>query len=74
VEQETGERDEVQPSQHGRKPLIVAGQPPEARFPGETALGYPAARQQDKAVLGFGQQGAPARTIQRTALKTARSA
>ncbi len=42
MEQETGERDEVQACQDGGQPLVIAGQPAEAGQPGEAALDDPA--------------------------------
>src|SRR5258706_4364319 len=52
---EAGEGEEVQARKGGGEPFIGAGQATEARGPGEVALHHPAAREEDKAVLGLGQ-------------------
>ncbi len=55
MQQETGERDEMQARQHRRQAFIVTRQPPEAGQPGETALDHPTAGQQHKPALGLSQ-------------------
>ena len=55
LEQQDHEGDEVQADQGLGEPLVVLGQPPEARGPSERALHDPAARQQDEAPLGLRQ-------------------
>lgn len=50
--QQDGQSQQMQPRQRFRQTLVVARQAPEPGHPGETALHYPVARQQQGAVLG----------------------
>src|SRR2546421_3699329 len=48
-----GKGQEVQPGKRLRQSLIISRQTPEARRPAETALNYPATRQQHKTSFRF---------------------
>jgi len=45
----------MHPDQGLGEPLVVSGQPLEARYPGKGTLHHPAAGQQDEAPLGLGE-------------------
>ena len=54
MEKEACEGDEVQPPYRLGQPLVVLGQPPEARRPRKGTLHNPPARQEHEAPLGVG--------------------
>lgn len=53
MKHQTRKHDQMQTSQGGRKPLIIADQPSEAGSPGKRAFDHPTARQQDEAAPGL---------------------
>ena len=55
MQQETGERNEVQGRQHRGQAFIIARQPPEAGQPRKTAHDHPTTGQEHKAPFGLGQ-------------------
>lgn len=55
MQHQAGKGHEVQPRQDLRQPLIVPGEPAEARGPGEATLDDPALGQQDEATIGVRQ-------------------